>query len=102
MDDQTRTVSDQTVENHTIENQVTPNLSTNWVRSTLSGTNGMMSTARLCVVLVVCAAIGWVTYLVCKNNALPDLTSLTIFVGSVITSVYTPNKITEIVKSLKK
>jgi hypothetical protein len=48
----------------------------------LSESDGTPSSARVSMMLFVLAAIGWVTYLVVTNHALPDFAGLALLIGT--------------------
>lgn len=53
-----------------------------YVKSVFAEADGSASMSRILAGVVVAAPIFWITYLVVKNGALPDLTSASLFVGS--------------------
>lgn len=64
-----------------------------FVRSVLSEPDGTGSAARVCTVLSVLAAIGWVTFLVVRNHAIPDLTNVATWLAITTGSTYGLNKV---------
>lgn len=53
-----------------------------FLKSTFSEPDGTGSMSRVMAGAVVLSTIGWVTYLVLKNNQLPDLSGAAIYAGA--------------------
>lgn len=68
-----------------------------FLKSTFSEADGTGSSSRVLGGVVIFATLSWITYLVLKNNALPDLSGASIFVGSGF-SGYGINKLSEVFK----
>lgn len=71
-----------------------------FIKSTFSESDGTGSASRVLSGAVILSTISWITYLVLKNNALPDLSSASLFVGSG-SSIYGMNKLSEALKKKK-
>lgn len=72
-----------------------------FLRSVLSGPNGLGSTARLCTLIVVLFAHLWVSYLVVIERGIPNLTGLTFWVTTLIGALYGTNKIAAVLSTKK-
>jgi len=68
-----------------------------FLRSTFSEADGSASASRVLAGSTILATLGWVTYLVLQNHALPDLGGASMFVTSGF-SGYAVNKISVAVK----
>ncbi len=68
----------------------------NWnrpfLRSMVSEADGTVSSARVCIVLVVLASVGWVTCLVLHDKKLPDLGLVATYTTMVCGSLYAINR----------
>jgi hypothetical protein len=68
----------------------------NWnrpfLRSMLSEQDGTVSSARFCIVLVIVASLGWVTWLVMRDKKLPDLGLVATYTTLVCGSLYAINR----------
>ncbi len=68
----------------------------NWkrpfLRSMLSEADGTVSSARVCMVLVVFASLGWVTCLVLHDKRLPDLGLVATYTTMVCGPLYAINR----------
>jgi hypothetical protein len=73
-------------------------LTPSFARSVLSGSNGG-STGRVATMLIVVFALLWVTYLVARHDAIPDLTGLTIWVTTTTTTLFGVSKVAEVVQA---
>ena len=65
-----------------------------FARSVLSEPDGTGSAARVYTLLVVVSVLVWISYLVLRHTAIPDLKGVTVFLVSTTTSLYGLNKIT--------
>jgi len=65
---------------------------TNWdqplIKGVLSNADGTGSASRVGTLLVIIAAIVWVSYIVFRNNSIPDLTGLALYETSIIGILY--------------
>ncbi len=68
------------------------NWSRPFFRSLLSESDGNVSSARFCIVLVVVFSLGWVTALVLHDKKLPDLGAVGGYVTLVCGSLYAINR----------
>lgn len=111
MDNEVGTIAVSAVEtnNQTIETSeavVSTKPVNNWdkpvFRSILSGPDGTGSTARSGILITILAAVIWVTYCIIRNHVIPELTGLTLYETSIITVLYAPNKISEVLTNIKK
>jgi hypothetical protein len=68
------------------------NWSRPFFRSMLSESDGNVSSARFCIVLVVVFSLGWVTALVVHDRKLPDLGAVGGYVTLVCGSLYAINR----------
>jgi hypothetical protein len=68
------------------------NWSRPFLRSMLSESDGNVSSARFCIVLVVVFSLGWVTGLVLHDKKLPDLGAVGDYVTLVCGSLYAINR----------
>ena len=68
------------------------NWSRPFFRSMLSKSDGNVSSARFCIVLVVVFSLGWVTSLVVRDKKLPDLSAVGGYVTLVCGSLYAINR----------
>ena len=68
------------------------NWSRPFFRSMLSESDGNVSSARFCMVLVVVFSLGWVTGLVVHEKKLPDLGAVGGYVTLVCGSLYAINR----------
>jgi hypothetical protein len=68
------------------------NWSKPFFRSLLSESDGNVSSARFCIVLVVVFSLGWVTALVLQDKKLPDLGAVGAYVTLVCGSLYAINR----------
>ena len=68
------------------------NWSRPFFRSMLSESDGNVSSARFCIVLVVVFSLGWVTSLVVRDKKLPDLGAVGGYVTLVCGSLYAINR----------
>jgi len=68
------------------------NWSRPFFRSMLSESDGNVSSARFCIVLVVVFSLGWVTGLVAHDKKLPDLGAVGGYVTLVCGSLYAINR----------
>lgn len=68
----------------------------NWkrpfLRSMVSEADGTVSSARVCMVLVILASLGWVTCLVLHDKKLPDLAMVATYTTMVCGSLYAINR----------
>ncbi len=64
--------------------------------------HGTPSFARVAPGVIIAATLGWITYLVLKNNALPDLTGPTMFVGGSGLTHFLPGKVAGMIDAYKK
>jgi len=72
-------------------------------RSIFCETDGTGSTARTGSLMALSAALGWVTYCVFKTHGiLPEFTSLTMFVVSIIAVLYGPAKAADVLNNINK
>lgn len=76
----------------------------NWDQKFFKGllreADGTPSSARFNTLLVVVASLSWVTFLVVKNKALPDLVGLTEFDMATIGSLFGISKIAQMAQSV--
>lgn len=77
------------------------NWSRPFIRSVFSGSDGTGSVARVASMFSLIAAIGWITYCIYHTKSIPDLTSITYWEAMTISIFYGPNKVAEIVQTLK-
>lgn len=70
-------------------------------QSMLSGASGETSSARVGTLIVILSATVWVSLCVFRTHVIPDLSSLTFYVTSVIGVLYGTNKIAETVQAIK-
>jgi hypothetical protein len=68
------------------------NWSRPFFRSMLSESDGIVSSSRFCIVLVVLFSLGWVTGLVLHDRKLPDLGAVGGYVTLVCGSLYAINR----------
>jgi hypothetical protein len=68
------------------------NWSRPFFRSMLSESDGNVSSARFCIVLVIVFSLGWVTGLVVHDKRLPDLGAVGGYVTLVCGSLYAINR----------
>jgi hypothetical protein len=68
------------------------NWSRPFLRSLLSESDGNVSSARFCIVLVVVFSLGWVTGLVVHDKKLPDLGAVGGYTALVCGSLYAINR----------
>ena len=68
------------------------NWSRPFFRSMLSESDGNVSSARFCIVLVVIFSLGWVTALVAHDKKLPDLGAVGGYMTLVCGSLYAINR----------
>ena len=71
-----------------------------FLKSTFSERDGSASSTRVLAGSVVLSTLAWVTFLVIKNHALPDLSGASLFVGSGF-SGYGVNRLSEVMKKDK-
>jgi multisubunit Na+/H+ antiporter MnhC subunit len=75
----------------------------NWDKKFFKGllreADGTPSSGRFHTLLVVVFSLGWVTYLVIKNNKIPDLTGLAMFDAAAISALFGITKLPQIVQS---
>jgi hypothetical protein len=71
-----------------------------FIKSTFSEADGSGSASRVLSGMVVLSTIVWVSYLVIKTTALPDLTSAAIYVGAGF-SGYGVNKLSRALRNDK-
>lgn len=71
---------------------------TPFIRQIFSEENGQGSLGRVATGAMVTFALGWVTYLVLRNHALPDLGGLSLFVAA----IYGTNKAATFISEIKK
>lgn len=70
------------------------------IREVLSE-NGVGSFSRYTCFIVVIAATVWVSYLVGKNKALPDLSGLSLYVTGIIATLYGLNQAKGVASAIK-
>lgn len=63
--------------------------------------DGQGSFSRVTQGVIVAAVLGWITYLVHKNGAMPDLGGPSVFIGTAGAAHYGLNKATDIITALK-
>lgn len=73
----------------------------NFLKCVLSGPRGTGSTARVCVFLLTVLPLLWVTYLVLRTKAMPELGNVSGFIVVTTTPLYGLNKITAAIAARK-
>jgi hypothetical protein len=63
--------------------------------------NGTGSASRVLAALVVVTTLFWVTYLVIRNHALPDLAGPSLFIGAGTSATYGLNQAKSIIGAIK-
>lgn len=81
---------------------IADNWSRPFFRSILSGPDGSGSSSRIGILLTIFAALGWISICVWKTHTIPDLSGLTLYETSIITALYAPNKVSEVLAKIKK
>ena len=71
-----------------------------FLKSVFSEVDGTGSWSRVGSLLIVLATIGWVTYALCKNHAIPDLSGPTAFLTTGTGTMYGTNKLSSIISAI--
>lgn len=72
-----------------------------FIKSALSESDGQGSYTRFSGMLIILAAIAWVTYLVFKTHSMPDMSGVTVFVSGGAGGQYAINKGEDIVNAIR-
>jgi hypothetical protein len=68
-----------------------------FLKETVSEANGSASFGRMAAAAIVTFTLGWITYLVLKTHAMPDLAGPTLFLSSGTSATYGANKVAGVI-----